>query len=155
MPASCQVELRRALSLVAMSGWEATLTELADFAVTSADMTSISQLQQQRFSRPEDLLFVSESLFVVSDHRVLLSHQTIREYLSSEPIRQGRAATFCMEEGVIGPAIVSTCLAYLGLSTPIDMHKTKGSSDTHRGLKYDLTHLVLLSRGSAVVVIWR
>lgn len=85
---------------------------------------------QRRLPDPEDVLEICSSLITVTDNAldddeltflypksyrsyVALAHFSVKEYLTSDIIRQGRAAKFHLDETDCHVALIKDCLAYL------------------------------------------
>ena len=85
---------------------------------------------QRRLPDPEDVIEICSSLITVSDNvsdddefeflyprscgaYVALAHFSVKEYLTSDTIRQGKAVKFSLDEMDSHVALIKDCLAYL------------------------------------------
>ncbi|KAH8747334.1 hypothetical protein BGZ57DRAFT_971246 [Hyaloscypha finlandica] len=110
---SGQQLLRRALLILVYSARPIMLAEMAEFAVIKAGAGEIDP--GDRFDSPERILRFCKSLVVTVGNHVSLAHYTVKEYLLSEKIRNGKAKLFALGRDEAELEISTICLTYLRL----------------------------------------
>ena len=111
-------DVARVLQFLVYSAEPLRIHELAEIvAFDSVNPGSPSFAAQNRLREPQDILSLCSSLITVRmhglwDQRVQLSHYSVKEFLISERIRSGEAASFFLEHS--SHAFLSqACLSYV------------------------------------------
>ena len=106
-----------ALQFLACSARPLTLQEVAEAVAVVPFCKPVHEyIDEHRLFDPEDILTICSTLITVDEtHLVRLAHYSVREYLVSDRIRYGPAATarFAIQEPEANRFVAEVCLSYL------------------------------------------
>ncbi|KAL8645314.1 MAG: hypothetical protein Q9226_007358, partial [Calogaya cf. arnoldii] len=115
--------LRKAFVWLACAVRSLTASELAEAIVIRDGVYELGP--DDRLPRPTDVLEIGGSLFLCDPRtkQVKFAHSSLRQYLLSQEIKSGPAATFALSEDECHRQILVSCLTYL----QSDIRTTTGS----------------------------
>lgn len=107
--------LRKAFAWLACTVRPLTVTELAEAIIIQDGMYELGPAD--RLPRSTDVLDIGGSLFLCDSRtgQVNFAHSALRDYLFSQAIKTGPAATFALSEDECHSQILVSCLTYLQL----------------------------------------
>ncbi|KAK2802447.1 hypothetical protein FQN51_004510 [Onygenales sp. PD_10] len=101
---------RQALLWLVHSCRPLTLSELAEGAVLAIGIRTLNP--EDKLRDPEDILEICGSLVSVDGNKVVLAHNSVRDYLISTRA-QNNLPTFYLPESICLPELATLCLTYL------------------------------------------
>jgi hypothetical protein len=149
IPPSNRSIAHKALQIIAIEGDTFSIEQLAEAVIVDIDQGSFTT--DSRLLDPTDLLEICTCLVTINeDENVSLAHYTVAEYLASERILDGPAATFKASRNEPDFLLTSICVVYLE-NLPYDrmptareffIHGTDGQNALERRMVQDYPLMV-------------
>jgi hypothetical protein len=115
VPAGCVKIVRQVLHWLVCDVWPLALAELHECLAIEPDMDHIDE--ESQLSSPMDIYDLCGSLIALTaEGEVILAHLSVKDYLLSDAIKQGKASKFSISELEANAENTLKCLKYLSFA---------------------------------------